>query len=74
MKLSDCNKGQIALIKKIESNEELKQRFYSFGIIQGVKVIIGEISLAKNTLTIDVNGTQIALRVEEAKQISVELV
>jgi len=74
MKLSDLQQNQTATIKKIDCNNELKQRFYSFGIIEGTELTIEAISLAKNTMEINVEDTSIGLRVDEAKHIEVELV
>ena len=73
-KLSQLKVKQTAVITKIICNDELKQRFYSLGIIKGANIIIEEVSLAKNTIALVVDGTSVALRLEEAKNIEVELV
>ncbi len=72
MKLSDLKKGQKAIIKKIDCNNELKQRFYSFGMIKGSTIEVENISLAKNTIEVNIEDTSIALRMEEAQAIEVE--
>lgn len=74
MKLSDLEKGQKAVIKKVNCEDELKQRFYSFGIIKGTEVTVNEVSLAKNTIAFDVDGTEIAIRIDEAKYIEIEAI
>ena len=74
MKLSDLNIHQKAIITAIKTNNELKQRFYSFGIFKGSTVTVENISFAKNTIEINVEDTSIALRVEEAGAIEVSLV
>ena len=71
MKLSDLNINQEAIVDKIDCNEELKQRFYSFGIFKGSTVYVENISFARNTIEINVEDTSIALRVEEANSIEV---
>jgi len=73
MSLSDLQINQKAIVKKIDCSDELKQRFYSFGIIKGAEIFIQNISLARNTIEIVVEDTSIALRLEEAKSIEVEL-
>ncbi len=73
MKLSELQIGENAIIKKIECNDELKQRFYSFGIIKGATVKIEAMSLAKNTMELLVEDTSIGMRIEEAKTIEVEV-
>ena len=72
-KLSQLETKQTAIITKIVCNNELKQRFYSFGIIKGANVVIEEVSLAKNTIALVVDDTSVALRLEEARTIEVEL-
>ncbi len=74
MKLSELKKGQKAIVKKVDCNEDLKQRFFSFGIIKGAEISVDEISFAKNTMAFDIEGTEIAIRIEEAQQIEVESV
>ena len=74
MQLSDLQQNQEAIIKKIDSSDDLKQRFYSFGIIEGTPIKIETISLAKNTMEINVEDTSIGLRVDEAKYIEVEVI
>jgi len=73
MKLSELELNQKAIIKKIECNDELKQRFYSFGIIKGAEIFVEAISLARNTIEINTEDTSIGIRVEEAKTIEVEV-
>jgi Fe2+ transport system protein FeoA len=72
MKLSDLHKGDSALIKKIETQEALKTRLASFGVVRGSKLTIEACSIGKQTMEILVDGTLIGLRGEEAKQIEVE--
>ena len=74
MKLSDLTQNQEAIIKNIECSDDLKQRLYSFGIIKGTPIVVEAVSLAKNTMEINVDDTYIGLRVDEAKQIEVELI
>ena len=74
MKLSNLNKNQKAVIKNINCETELKQRFYSFGMIKGAGIEVENISLARNTIEVNVENTSIALRVEEAEAIEVELI
>ena len=72
VRLSDLKNKEKAIIKSIKCNDELKQRFYSFGIIQGSLVCMNKISLNNNTMVIDVDDTEVAIRIEEAKHIEVE--
>lgn len=73
MKLSELKKDIKATITSISCEKELKQRFNSFGLIKGTSLEIEEISFARNTIAILVEGTSIALRVEEAQNIEVEV-
>jgi len=72
MKLSDLHKGDNALIKKIETNEDLKTRLASFGVVRGSELSIEACSVGKKTMEILVDGTLIGLRGDEAQQIEVE--
>lgn len=74
MRLSDLKKNQKAIIRNLDCDIELKQRFYSFGINKNSTLIVENISFSKNTLEINVEDTFIALRMEEAKCIEVEMV
>lgn len=72
MKLSNLDKDKTAVIKKIVCSDSLKKRFYSFGIIRGAEVFVENLSLAKNTIEINIENTSIALRFDEANTIEVE--
>ncbi len=74
MKLSNLPINKEAIIKKVKCTDDLKQRFYSFGIIKGATVSIETISLAKNTIEILVEDTSIGIRVDEANTIEVEII
>ncbi|RLA83143.1 MAG: ferrous iron transport protein A [Epsilonproteobacteria bacterium] len=74
MKLSEIPLNKNAKIIKVECSDDLKQRFYSFGIIKGATVCVETVSLAKNTMEINVEDTSIGIRVEEAKTIEVEMI
>ena len=74
MTLDKINENQECKILNITCNNELKQRFYSFGIIKGAYLKVEKISLAKNTIEIVVDDTSVGMRIEEAKQIFVEKV
>jgi len=72
MKLSELDINQEAIIKKINCNDELRQRFYSFGIVKGATIVVEAVSLAKNTIEINTEDTSIGIRVDEADTIEVE--
>jgi len=72
MKLSDLNKGDRAVIKKIDTDKALKIRLGSFGVVRGSELTVEACSIGKQTMEILVDGTLIGLRGEEAKQIEVE--
>jgi len=72
MRLSDLHKGDRALIKKIDTDEALKTRLASFGVVRGSELTIEACSIGKQTMEILVDGTLIGLRGKEAKQIKVE--
>jgi len=67
--LSNLQINQKAIILRINCNDELRQRFYSFGIIKGAMIVVEKVSLAKNTIALLVDDTSIAIRLDEAKQL-----
>jgi Fe2+ transport system protein FeoA len=72
MTLDMLKKGDMAIIKKIESSDELKQRLSAFGILRGSEIVVEAFSLKKKTIEIKVHRSHIALRLDEAKKIEVE--
>lgn len=72
MRLSDLRKGDRGMIKKIETDKDLKRRLFSFGVAKGSEFTIEACSLGKKTMEIMVDDTLIGLRAEEAKEIEVE--
>jgi len=74
MKLSQIPNHTQVMIKKIDCNDELKKRFYSFGIVRGAELFINTTSMTKNTIEINIENTSIALRYDEADTIEVEII
>jgi len=72
MTLNTLQKGDMAIIKKIEGAEGLKQRLSAFGILRGTEIVVEAFSLKKKTIEIKVHRSHIALRLEEAEKIEVE--
>lgn len=66
--------NESAVIASIEASPDLKERFFSFGVRRGATLKVKAFSLAGSTIEIEVGGTMIALRNEEAKSIKVNLV
>lgn len=72
MTLDQLNKGDSALILKVNASQALKARLNSFGITKDATVYLQEVTLAKNTIEICIGKTKVALRVSEASLIEVE--
>ena len=72
MQLTELRKGDRGTILRIQADPELRNRLHSFGIIPGEELEVKGCSLARQTMEIDVDGTLIALRKEEAEKIEVE--
>ncbi|MGP2657079.1 FeoA family protein [Malaciobacter sp. WC5094] len=72
MTLDQLNIDEAAIVKSINCEPALKNRFYSFGIIKGSKVYVEEVTLTKSTIEIKINNTKVALRLTEASKIEVE--
>ena len=74
MRLNELNMGESGIIKKIYAKEPLKSKLLSMGFARGEKVKVLKHTLAKNTFDVDINGVNVALREEEAREIEVEKV
>ena len=72
MNLSELEKGDEAVIVKIETDTSLKSRLVSFGISKGSELRVEACSVGKQTMEILVDGTLVGLRSNEAKQIEVK--
>ena len=72
MNLSELNSEDCANIVKIEGDNEFKKRLFSFGIVPSANIKIKSLSIAKSTIQIDIDGTQVAIRKDEAKKILVK--
>jgi len=72
MNLAALEKGQSATIVQVDAKQSLKARLRSMGVCKGERLIVRGCSFAKQTMEIEIEGTLIALRADEAKQIKVE--
>ena len=74
MTLDKLNVGDKAVIKAVNCENELKNRFYSFGMVKGSIVTVEEITLARSTMEIRIKNTKVAIRFSEAAKIEIEIV
>ena len=72
MRLNELRMGESGIIKKIHAKEPLKSKLLSMGFARGERVKVLKHTLAKNTFDIDINGVNVALREEEAKEIEIK--
>ncbi|MBD3791252.1 MAG: ferrous iron transport protein A [Campylobacterales bacterium] len=72
MILTELKKGQSATIIKVDAPQALKDRLKSMGVCKGELLTVRGCSLAKQTMEIEIEGTLVALRAEEAQKIEVE--
>ena len=71
MVLSQMKKGDTVEIVKINADKALRDRLSSFGVMRGETLVMKGCSLAKETMEIEVGGTHLALRADEASKIEV---
>lgn len=71
MNLSEALIGTSYKVKSVNANSQLKNRFYSFGVIKDAIVKIEAVTLTKKTIEIKINKSKIALRFSEAKSIEI---
>lgn len=70
--LSDLSLNQKGIILKVDADEELQLRLFSFGIHKGTEFIVKNFSINKNTIEIEAGKTLVALRLDEAKRVKVK--
>jgi len=72
MFLSQMKKGEEARIININADKSLRDRLRSFAVMRGETLKVKGCSLGKQTMEIEVGGTLLALRAEEAEKIEIE--
>ena len=73
MTLYDCEQGKTYQILSLDTQDVmLKDRLISFGIVEDKTFYVVSQSISRLTIAIKINGVQIALRDDEAKEISVK--
>ncbi|BAF69917.1 FeoA family protein [Nitratiruptor sp. SB155-2] len=72
MKLTDMKISQEGIIKKVTAQEPIRGRLFAMGITKGNRIKLLDHTLKKQTWEVEVEGTRVALRDEEAKAIEVE--
>ena len=72
MNVTDMKIGEEAIIKRVKAQEPVKGRLFAMGIAKGNAIRLLDHTLKKQTWEVEVDGTRVALRDEEAKAIEVE--
>lgn len=72
MLLTELKKNIEAEIVEIDADKPLRDRFNSFGIIVGEKIILRRDSIARQTIEVEVGGTLVVLRANEANKIVIK--
>jgi len=73
MKLTQMRIGQEGVIAKVVAPEPIKGRLLAMGIAKGNRIKLLDHTLKKQTWEVDVEGTRVALRQEEAQGIEVQV-
>ena len=74
MLLSEIKEGQTARILRVGGSGALRRRIFEMGIVKGTQVFVDKYAPLKDPLEIIVMGYHLSLRVEEASQVTVELI
>jgi len=72
MLLSEMTKGQKGTIIAIDATKQLRDRLMSLGFAIGEEIEVLEHTLLKQTFKVMVDGSSVAIRVEEAERIFVK--
>ena len=73
MDLSHVQKNQKVRVLRINAQMSLKKRLASLGVTVGKEVEVLETTLQKNTIKLGVGLGSVALRLDEAKCVDVEV-
>ena len=73
MLLSELKQGQRAMISRVGGNGQLRRRILEMGLLKGTEIRVEKYAPLRDPLELVVKGCHLSLRVEEAAQISVEL-
>ncbi|BCD68022.1 FeoA family protein [Nitratiruptor sp. YY09-18] len=73
MKLTEMKIGDEGVIERISAPEPIKGRLLAMGIAKNNKIKLLDHTLKKQTWEVDVEGTRVALRDEEARGIEVKV-
>ena len=71
-KVSQMSKNEEGIVKKVTANEPIRGRLTAMGIAKGNRLKLVDHTLKKETWEVDVEGTRVALRKEEAESILVD--
>lgn len=69
--LSLCREGDHVIIKKIEGHGGFKKRLHDLGFRKGKELSVVRYAPLRDPMEIEIGGSHISLRVEEAEQIEV---
>lgn len=72
MNLSEVTKNIMVKIVSIDAPSILKKRLASLGICEGKEVQVLEATIQRNTIKVGIGSGFVALRLDEAKSISVK--
>jgi ferrous iron transport protein A len=73
MVLSDLKKGQKAEIKSFD-NVHLALKFLEIGVVPGAAVSIYSLAPFGDPIAVDIEGSKISMRKQEAKTVNIELI
>jgi Fe2+ transport system protein FeoA len=74
MLLSEIKEGQSAIVLKIGGAGPLRRRILEMGILKDTEVYVEKYAPLKDPMELIVKGCHISLRVQEATQITVEII
>ncbi|MFZ7124753.1 MAG: FeoA family protein [Desulfobacterales bacterium] len=74
MDLSSIKEGQSAVIVRVGGGRALRQRILEMGLTKGTRLYVEKYAPLRDPVELIVKGYHVSLRVEEAAQITVELV
>ena len=74
MTLNECKTGQNAVITAVHGEGALRQHFLDMGVIPGAELTVVKFAPMGDPMEIQVHGYELTLRLQEAREIHIELI
>ncbi|TLD85167.1 hypothetical protein LS70_001045 [Helicobacter sp. MIT 11-5569] len=72
MTINSLKDGEYGVIARIDANEKMRERLFSFGLVKSSHIKRVKSSLGGSTILVEIDRSCVALRAEEAESIIIQ--